>query len=98
MQFGLGRYLYDLPKLVVPYDQDKGGFTETPRLPDWAIPPVKCTDCGKQILTTEYEGKEYSTAQLIENSVKKYGTKLCLDDQRKRSAAVKTAAGGRLDK
>jgi len=34
--WGIGRYLYYLPKQYVAYANDK--FTETPQLPKWAIP------------------------------------------------------------
>src|SRR5271170_4625408 len=38
-RFGLGRYLYDLPKNQwCAYDKDSRRITEPPQLPDWAIP------------------------------------------------------------
>jgi hypothetical protein len=95
MEFGLGRYLYDLPKQTVGYEDFK--FTQEPELPDWAIPKVTCDDCGKVIETSTFGGKEYSVTQLVNNSRKKYnGAKLCMEDQRKRAETSKAAAGGRL--
>lgn len=36
--FGLGRYLYRLPKPWVDYDRDRRVLLETPILPEWAVP------------------------------------------------------------
>lgn len=36
--WGIGRYLYRLPKTWVAYDKDKKRITETPALPKWALP------------------------------------------------------------
>ncbi len=36
--WGVGRYLYRLPKSWVAYDSQKRRMTETPALPRWAIP------------------------------------------------------------
>lgn len=41
VQFGVGRYLYRLPKVWVGYDEQKRQLTEIPRLPDWALPKDK---------------------------------------------------------
>jgi hypothetical protein len=38
VKWGIGRYLYRLPKQWVGYDPNKRVFTETPRLPAWALP------------------------------------------------------------
>lgn len=38
VKWGIGRYLYSLPRLWLPYDPRKKQFTEQPRLPSWAIP------------------------------------------------------------
>ncbi len=35
--FGVGRYLYRLPRVWVGYDAQKKQMTETPQLPDWAL-------------------------------------------------------------
>ncbi len=37
VQFGIGRYLYELPSTWVDLDNN-GRFRETPELPDWALP------------------------------------------------------------
>ena len=37
-QFGLGRYLYRLPKPWVAYDAQRRRLAETPQLPAWAMP------------------------------------------------------------
>jgi hypothetical protein len=36
--WGVGRYLYRLPKSWVAYDSQKRRLTETPALPRWAVP------------------------------------------------------------
>src|SRR4051794_6256951 len=38
VKWGVGRYLYALPSLWCRYDAEKKQFTETPRLPAWALP------------------------------------------------------------
>lgn len=38
VQWGIGRYLYRLPKVWVPYDKQKRQLLQTPRLPEWAMP------------------------------------------------------------
>jgi hypothetical protein len=98
VQFGLGRYLYDLPKITVPFDYDKGGFIagQEPQLPDWAIPVTRCEDCTGDITSGVFQDKEYSVTQIVNNAVKKYDKKLCMTCQRKRAEASKTASGTRL--
>lgn len=98
MMWGLGRYLYDLPKQTVPYDPNGGGFSSvTPSLPDWAVPKILCVDCNQPIVATKWQDKEYSATAIINNSQKKYNTNVCLEDQRKRADKAKEAAGGRLN-
>lgn len=41
VEFGVGRYLYRLPRQWVDYDAQKKCFTGTPTLPDWALPRPK---------------------------------------------------------
>jgi hypothetical protein len=36
--FGIGRYLYRLPQQWVGYDPQRKRLTETPKLPEWALP------------------------------------------------------------
>lgn len=38
VKFGVGRYLYSLPRTWCDYDPQKKQFSQTPQLPDWAIP------------------------------------------------------------
>ncbi len=38
VKFGIGRYLYFLPKAYVPYDEKRRRLKEVPQLPDWALP------------------------------------------------------------
>lgn len=62
-QFGLGRYLYHIPKMWCDYDSARKVLLETPILPEWAVP--------------EEERSWYSAAQnlrvkgLVENEAPK---------------------------
>ncbi len=47
-QFGLGRYLYHLPKSWVAYDADRKALLETPVLPGWAVPEEERSAFGGQ--------------------------------------------------
>jgi hypothetical protein len=38
VRWAVGRYLYHFPKQWVGYDPDRRCFTETPTIPDWALP------------------------------------------------------------
>ena len=38
VRWAIGRYLYHLPKQWIGYDPDRRSFTETPKLPAWALP------------------------------------------------------------
>jgi hypothetical protein len=80
--FGLGRYLYNLPKVEAPYSFGK--FTTKPTLPDWAIPKIFCEDCKEIISPVEIKGHKYSVSWLVDNSKTKYDVKLCSHCQMKR--------------
>jgi hypothetical protein len=41
VKFGIGRYLYDLPRQWVDYDPQKKQFARMPSLPSWAVPKAK---------------------------------------------------------
>ncbi len=38
VKFGIGRYLYSLPKMWVDYDPKTRQIVKPPQLPDWALP------------------------------------------------------------
>lgn len=44
VKFGVGRYLYDVPKQWLPYDAKSKRSTETPKLPNWALPDQHTKD------------------------------------------------------
>jgi hypothetical protein len=50
--FGLGRYLYSLPKNWYPVNSYGSGFTVDPQLPTWATPYPHCEDCKKKVYET----------------------------------------------
>src|SRR5208282_1675035 len=93
-RFGLGRYLYDLPKNQwVPYDKKSKRITEPPPLPDWAIPKKLCDDCDKQIEPYQHGDHVISITELIANSTRKYKKQLCAGCQQERAKALKAEAG-----
>jgi hypothetical protein len=49
VKFGIGRYLYDLPRQWVDYDPQRKQFVRTPTLPPWAVPKSK----GPETITQE---------------------------------------------
>lgn len=92
MKLGLGRYLYELPKVTAGYDYGK--WTDgPPQLPDWALPKFKCSDCKTNITSVTHGDKTYSVQQLIKNSQTKYGKDLCAACQRKIVEAAKNNLG-----
>lgn len=81
-RFGLGRYLYDLPKNQwVPYDSTTKRITEPPQLPDWAIPKRYCIDCSGLIIAYQHGDRILSVTELIANSQRKYKKQLCAECQ-----------------
>ena len=49
VQFGIGRYLYDLPRQWCDYDSQKKEFKVTPTLPEWARPDFERSPGGAHI-------------------------------------------------
>jgi len=45
--FGLGRYLYDLPRSWVALDEHRRIVGQLPKLPNWAVPPQKRSSNGR---------------------------------------------------
>lgn len=93
MKLGIGRYLYELPKLTAAYDKNRW-VNGPPTLPDSAVPKFKCQECANVIVAFEHDGKQISVSQLITNSKKKYDQKLCANCQRKRSEGIVAARVG----
>lgn len=50
VKFGIGRYLYRLPKQWVPYDAQKKRFAVKPLLPSWAVPQPDTRPVPSQIV------------------------------------------------
>ena len=92
MKLGLGRYLYELPKVTAAYD--KGKWTNgAPTLPDWALPKSHCDDCKGEVKSMTHGDTTFSVAQLLNNSQRKYQKNLCADCQRKLTEAAKNQLG-----
>lgn len=96
-KFGLGRYLYDLPKDVwCPYDTKKKRFVETPPMPEWALPAPRCEECHQKIYSMKVNDKVYAGSQVVENSMKKYKKALCGACSLKAAEAQKAAANRKI--
>ena len=95
--FGMGRYLYDLPKVYHPIDAYKKFVEPLPELPDWAKPRKPCEVCGERIRKVEINTpnglRTFTVDQLIANSMKKQGKKMCAKCQQAAGAQKKAAAG-----
>ena len=84
-RFGLGRYLYDLPKNQwVPYDDTSRRITEPPELPDWAVPKKECEDCHAKIELYQHGDRVISISEIIANGQRKYKKQLCVVCQKAR--------------
>lgn len=92
MKLGLGRYLYELPKVTARYDFGKW-LDGPPALPDWAMPKYFCADCGLEVLAASHGDKTIPVAALLRNSQTKYQKDMCADCQRKISEANKAQLG-----
>jgi hypothetical protein len=89
MKLGLGRYLYELPKVTARYDKGKW-LDGPPNLPDWAMPPISCEECDQAVTPATHEDKVFPVAVLVKNSQTKYGKNLCASCQRKRTEIAKS--------
>jgi hypothetical protein len=78
VQFGVGRYLYDLPKNQwCSYDSATKRITEPPELPEWAIPKKHCEACQGLVVPYQHGDRVLSITELIANSQRKYKKQLC---------------------
>ena len=85
--YGIGKYLYDLPRSECDYSYGK--ITNVPSLPDWAIPTLVCEDCDNNIKTTEFKGKNdtiqaWNPTEIVKRSQAHFSKDLCMDCMRKR--------------
>lgn len=92
MKLGIGRYLYELPKVTARFKFGKW-LDGAPALPDWALPKVNCEECTNQIISVEHGDKTFSVSQLTKNSQAKYQKNLCANCQREKAEAIKTQLG-----
>lgn len=93
MKLGLGRYLYELPKVTAGYDKGKWLNLGQLTLPDWALPKFNCGECSNEITSITHGSQTFSVAHLMINSQRKYQMDLCADCQRKRTEATKIQLG-----
>ncbi len=97
VQFGMGRYLYDLPKVWCDFDNKTKQFKTTPVLPDWAIPTYHCSETGKKLEATEVNGKVYSVQDLVRISRHKYGRILSVEGMTALAKQAKERAGNKTE-
>ncbi len=50
VHFGVGRYLYDLPRTWVAWDEGRRAPLDPPRLPEWALPEEERTPGAAHVL------------------------------------------------
>lgn len=92
MKIGLGRYLYELPKVTARFDKGKW-LDGPPALPDWALPEALCEECSSVVTSVTHADKTFPIAALLKNSQNKWGKDLCGACQRKRTEESKTQLG-----
>lgn len=95
--FGLGRYLYDVPKITHPYDKKKNCFKDPqPQIPEEFLPKYFCEETGVQIVPITVNGKVYSVREIIRRSRENYGRILAPEIQKKRREEANQNGGNRL--
>lgn len=92
MKMGVGRYLYELPKVTAAFDNGKWTNGQ-PTLPDWALPKHFCEECEQQITSITHGEQTFSVAQLAANSQRKWQKNLCAACQRKHTESAKDVIG-----
>lgn len=66
VQFGIGRYLYDLPTVWV--DLDSYGNFDDPMLPDWAIPEGAVYEPKKRFSGTQQAKSSYQKQESVQST------------------------------
>lgn len=92
MKLGIGRYLYELPKVTARY-KDGQWLDGPPNLPDWALPTINCDACTNPIISITHGDQTFSISQLTKNSQTKYNINLCATCQRERAEVMKGQLG-----
>lgn len=101
-KWGPGRYFYSFGKQSYPYDTKTGRWKQQPGIPDWAYPTNYCTDCGRQILTVNYQDKDGITKSVHAwdvylRGMQQYGVPVCaVCSKKRRDAATTPEANARL--
>ena len=92
--FGLGEYLYHLPKFWAPYDSEKKRFKdgEEPKLPDWALPKRKCDECHGEIVPFKTATSEMSVTAVIAKAKREYSGQFCVNCMIAKKKAKETPA------
>lgn len=95
--FGLGEYLYHLPKFWAPFDEAKKRIVEgqEPKLPDWALPKRRCEQCGREIVPFKTEKSEMSVTAIIAKSKREYNGQFCPNCMIEKKKAATPATEGK---
>lgn len=103
VKWGIGRYLYDLPRQWAPYDGQKKQFKTFPTLPDWARPrretetlsAVQVKELEGLIKTTQADQAKflanYHVQALSQMTVGQYEEAKALLNRKFKAAAAKAA-------
>jgi hypothetical protein len=94
--FGLGLYLYSLPKQWIEMTRF-GQFVSTPVLPEWARPVRICAECHEKVEDTEFKDTTYPAWRIAQRSREVADRVLCFGCLQKFTRAKRAAAGNRVD-
>jgi len=67
--WGVGRYLYSLPKQWVDWDDQKRQFKQQPTLPEWAVPKKKTTNGSRSAASAPTMRVEQAEAMVMHLAV-----------------------------
>jgi hypothetical protein len=93
VQYGMGRYFYDLPKVWCDYDKAIKHLKTTPELPEWAIPTYICEMTGQKITATNINNRTYSAQEIVRISRSRYGKILSIEAMSQLAKEAKERAG-----
>ncbi len=79
--YGIGKYLYNLPRIECEYKWKK--IVNPPTLPEWALPAIRCEDCLEKITTTEFKDSNnnilsWNSTETVKRSQSHFSKNLCV--------------------
>lgn len=94
--FGLGRYLYDFPKIYYPFDTKTNKFKVEPPIPEQFLPKFRCEHTGTLIEPVVVKGETWPVSRIVALSRKKYGKVLSLKAMQELALKDQNQIGNRL--